>query len=69
MSPDAHDFEPDHEDFNPDPDELCPNCVRDVIDPTSFYGWCRRCSTRRPVTLKTGRQQRWRGAVKAKVAQ
>jgi hypothetical protein len=55
-----HDFEPEAEDYNPDPDILCPNCVRDLIDPDSFFGWCQRCTARRPVALKTARQQRWR---------
>jgi hypothetical protein len=69
VTPGPHDFEPEPEDLNPDPDELCPKCVTDVIDPTSFFGWCRRCTDRRPIALKTARQQRWRsGSVAHKAA-
>lgn len=59
MTLSPHDFEPEPEDFNPDPDELCPNCVGDMIDPESFYGWCHRCTAKQARTLKTARQQRW----------
>lgn len=57
--PAPHDYEPEDEDFNPDPDTLCPSCTADVIDPTSFYGFCTRCTARRGTALKSQRQQRW----------
>lgn len=53
------DFWPDDEDYNPDPDTLCPQCVADVIDPASWYGFCRRCSENHAKNLKSSRQQRW----------
>lgn len=36
-------------------DEICPNCARDLIDPTSDEGFCRRCTSVRRGT----RQERW----------